>query len=122
MRILFVAIAIAPIGMACTCGPEVSAPLCQRIDKVKVLFIGTAVETNDSHDGFIKGGLWYRFRVEEPFKGLDPGVKEVVVDPASGSSCQEEFTIGKRYLISSYGNTLASQPTAAVTVAGFPQS
>jgi hypothetical protein len=108
--------------MACSCGPQAYAPLCQRIDKVKVLFIGTAVETGDNNDGFIKGGLWYRFRVEEPFKGLDPGVREVVVDPASGTSCQEEFTVGKRYLISSYGNTLANQQAAAVTVGGFPQS
>jgi len=88
---------------------------------VRVLFIGTAVETNDNHHGFIRGGLWYRFRVEEPFKGLDPGTNEVIVDPASGTSCQEEFTVGKRYLISSYGNTFGSPQAAAVTIGGFPQ-
>src|SRR5437016_3727501 len=93
MRILFITIVITRVAMACSCGPQAYAPLCQRIDKVKVLFIGTAVETNDNHDGFIKGGLWYRFRVDEPFKGLDSGVKEVVVNPASGTSCQEEFTV-----------------------------
>jgi len=108
--------------MACSCAPEAYAPLCQRIDAVKVLFIGTAVETNDDHDGFIKGGLWYRFRVEEPFKGIDSSTKEVIVDPASGTSCQEEFAVGKRYLISGYGNTLVSQLAAAVTFGGVPQS
>lgn len=122
MRILFTAIAIARTAMACSCAPQAYAPLCQRIDNVKVLFIGTAVKTNDNHDGFIKGGVWYRFRIDEPFKGLEPGTKEVIVDPASGTSCQEEFTVGKRYLISSYGNTLASQQAAAITAGGFPQS
>ncbi|MDP2998115.1 MAG: carboxypeptidase-like regulatory domain-containing protein [Bryobacterales bacterium] len=87
---------------------------------MKVLFIGTAVETNDNHDGFIKSGIWYRFTVQEPFKGIETGVKEVIVDPASGTSCQERFTTGRRYLISSYGDTLAAQNAAAVTVGGFP--
>src|ERR1700682_3225557 len=100
MLALLVILAVTRLGSACTCAPFASMPLCQRIDQVKVLFIGTATETNDDHDGFLKGGLWYRFSVEESFKGLDSTIREVIVDPASGSSCQEQFTLGKRYLIS----------------------
>jgi protocatechuate 3,4-dioxygenase beta subunit len=120
MRRLLLCIAIARIAAACTCGPEAYLPLCHRIDKLKVLFIGKAVETNDDNDGFIKAGIWYRFTVQESFKGLDPGVKEVIVDPASGTSCQGSFTVGKYYLVSSYGNSLADLNTPAVTVGGFP--
>src|SRR5574338_142093 len=78
MRILLPFLAVARIAAGCTCSPAACAPLCQRIDAVKVLFVGTAAETNDNHDGFIKGGLWYRFSVEEPFKGIDSGVNEVI--------------------------------------------
>jgi len=122
MRYLIVLIAIAHTATACSCAPAAYAPLCQRIDAVRVLFIGAAVETNDNHDGFIKGGAWYRFTVEEAFKGVDSGTKQVIVDPASGTSCQEEFTIGKHYLVSSYGNALVDQQAAALTVGGFPPS
>ena len=119
MRALFAILITARIAAACSCSAFAHTPLCQRIDQVKVLFIGTAVETNDDHDGFIKGGLWYRFSVEETFKGLDANVREVIVDPASGTSCQEEFAIGQRYLISSYGSTLAAQQAAAMSM-GYP--
>jgi len=107
----------AQVALACSCG---YVPLCQRIDDVRVLFVGTALETNDDHDG-IKGGIWYRFSVEESFKGLPSGTREVIVDPASGTSCQSEYTVGKRYLISSYGLNPINQPTAAISVGGFPR-
>lgn len=119
MRLFLLVFAAGRVAMACSCAPEAYAPLCQRIERMKVLFVGTALETNDNHDGFLKGGLWYRFSVEESYKGLAEGIREVIVDPASGTSCQESFAIGKRYLISSYGDRIADQNAAAVSVGGY---
>ncbi len=117
MRPLLSLLLAARFALGCSCAP--AQPLCQRIDRVKVLFIGTATATNDNHDGFLKGGIWYRFSVDEAFKGIASNVKEVIVDPMSGTSCQDEYTVGKRYLIVSYGSAVSDQPFAA-TSTGYP--
>ena len=103
---------------ACSCSPFAAMPLCQRIDAAKVLFVGTALETNEDYSFGIKSGTWYRFSVEEALKGVDPSVKEVIVDPSSGSSCYEEFEVGKRYLVSSDGSLLKDQQVAAISIIG----
>jgi hypothetical protein len=117
---LFVAVLLTdvPRAVACSCGPP--PPMCQRIDAVKVAFVGTPTETNENGDGFIKQGVWYRFRVEQVFKGLPQGTSEVVVDPASGTSCQTGFSLGKQYLVTSYGNTIAGAlgDSSAISLVG----
>lgn len=114
MRIAVVLLCAAEIARACSCGGWVYAPLCQRIDSVKVLFIGTALATNDRQDGYARGGVWYRFSVQEIFRGLPAGTRQVVVNPSSGTSCQEGYSIGKRYLMSSYSPTFADRKAAVI--------
>jgi hypothetical protein len=115
---LVVLLLAARLMVACSCQPIVFAPLCQRIDLVKVLFIGTPLETNDDGDSYLKRGVWYRFSVEESFKGLPPGTREVIVDPLSGTTCQRDFRLGERHLVISYGDAIGAQQVAGISFVG----
>ncbi len=114
MRIAVVLLFAAEIARACSCSGGAYAPLCQRIDSVEVLFIGAAIATNDKQDGYARGGVWYRFSVQEIFRGLPAGTRQVIVNPSSGTSCQEDYSIGKRYLMSSYSPAFADRTAAVI--------
>ena len=110
MRTLLILIALTRSAAACSCGSEPFGPICQRIGELKILFVGKAIARNDLHEAGIRVGTWYKFTVDEVFKRLQPNVREVIVDPGSGTSCQMSFTIGSRYLVFSYAETLAGLP------------
>ena len=108
---------LVPVVTGCSCGPAADQPVCQRIGNIPVLFVGTVIETNDDYKGHIKGGIWYRFRIDEPFKGVPVGLKEVIVDPSSGSSCQTSFAVGKQYLLPGIDVT---PPRSVASTVGAP--
>ena len=116
MRTLLILIALTRSAVACSCGSEPFGPICQRIGELKVLFVGKAIARNDLHEAGIRVGTWYKFTVDEVFKGLQPNVREVIVDPGSGTSCQMSFTIGSRHLVFSYAETLAGLPNNSLSL------
>jgi hypothetical protein len=86
---------------------------CQIYQSTPVILHGRAIDHNDDTAGMIRGGVLYRFQIVEAFKGIPRGDKWVFIDPASGTSCQTQFSVGHDYLIYAGG----SQPAvAAMTV------
>src|SRR5262249_45268245 len=57
------------------------------------------------------------FAVEESFKGLSAGVRDVWMDPGSCTSCYAEYKVGERYLVFGYGGFLLPKDTAAMSTA-----
>jgi hypothetical protein len=82
---------------ACSCSPEADAPACQLISQSEVVFLGESLElVGDPR--YMRGKL-YRFRVERIYKGLDPGTREVMVNPGAFTSCETSYTPGVKYLM-----------------------
>ena len=64
-----------------------------------MVFIGTvAFSDHDPALGTQQRTL-VKFKVEEAFKGIAPGVQEIWVDPGSFTSCYAEYTAGERLLV-----------------------
>src|SRR5262245_15931063 len=82
---------------ACVCSPEAYAPACQLISRREAVFLGESLELV-GNPRYGKGKL-YRFRVERIYKGLDPGIHEVMVDPGAFTSCETSFMPGVKYLM-----------------------
>jgi hypothetical protein len=57
------------------------------------------------------------FQVEEDYKGLEAGIRDVWVDPGSCTSCYAEYRVGERFLVFGYGGTLLPLDTSALSVA-----
>ncbi len=80
----------------CDCGaPE---PACALVG-ADAIFLGRVSFTNDDGSGRFTQATLVRFDIEEAFKGIPPGTKQVWVDPGSFTSCYEEYRLGERYLI-----------------------
>ena len=78
----------AAVAFACEC---VYIPPCQRVNQTAVIFVGSVVLEADKE-------YMTHFRVEEPFKGIEPGTRELRVrnDLMCGGGSFEE---GRKYLI-----------------------
>jgi hypothetical protein len=84
-----------------TCSPPPETPLCQFPEKIDVTFIGTPIATNYDPDPPGGGDLaflnmWYRFSVIEPFTGLRPEEKELVIHLSLGGGSPQ---IGQKFFV-----------------------
>jgi hypothetical protein len=102
-------------GFACECGPP--APACAYIAAAPVVFVGTPVYSNEDGSGTFLQQTLYKFTVDEIFKGLPEGTKEVWVDPGSFTSCYAVYEIGTPLLVIASEGKLIPVDTAAMTVA-----
>src|SRR5271165_6437555 len=105
---------------ACDCRSQGTS--CAYIDRAAVVFIGT-VAFND-HDPALgtQQRTLVKFKVEEAFKGIAPGVQEIWVDPGSFTSCYAEYTAGERLLVFAYdGFGLPSDTSAITLIPGEPK-
>jgi hypothetical protein len=102
-------------GFACDCGAP--APACAYISAAPVVFVGTPVYSNDDGSGTFLQQTLYKFTIDEIFKGLPEGTKEVWVDPGSFTSCYAEYEIGTKLLVFASEGKLIPVDTAAMTVA-----
>jgi len=102
-------------GLACECGAP--APACAYISEAPVVFVGTPVYSNDDGSGTFLQQTLYKFTVDEIFKGLSEGTKEVWVDPGSFTSCYAEYKIGTKLLVFASQGKFIPVDTAAMTVA-----
>jgi len=99
--------------LACTCSPEASAPACQLISRASVAFLGECIELlPDPNGGSSFGRSIYRFRVLRVYKGLDPDIREVLVNPDTFTSCATEYPTGKTYLM--FAGILSKDPLTLV--------
>jgi hypothetical protein len=63
----------------------------------------------------LRSATLVRFDVQEPFKGIAPGVQQIWVDPGSSLSCYQEYRLGERYLIFAVSKRQTPNDTAAMT-------
>jgi len=89
---------LCKLGLACSCVGNLP-PLCSRIDKIGVAFLGEILSSNDDGTGTFGQLTLERVRVIEVYKGLPDGIAEAWIDPGSMTSCYGPHQVGKRYLI-----------------------
>ena len=108
-------LALSISGLACECGDP--GPACTYAFHAPVIFVGTPTFTDEDGSGTFAQRTLYKFTVEEVFKGLPDGTKEVWIDPGSYTSCYAEYKLGKRLLV--FASVLGQLPvdTAAMSVA-----
>jgi hypothetical protein len=118
MRILVVAISFAVItcgasSFACECGPPGHAS--KYVKYASVVFVGKVAYTNDDGSGKFAQKTLVHFEVEEAYKGLQSGARDVWVNPGSCTSCYAEYQVGQRYLVFGYGGAQLPRDTAAMS-------
>lgn len=105
MGVRLLALLLTVTGTVCpvvyTCSPPLGTPLCQFPEKIDITFIGTPIATN--YDPNPPGGgdlavlnMWYRFSVIEPFTGLLPDEKELVIYLSLGGGSPQ---IGQKFFV-----------------------
>lgn len=103
------------VGSACDC--VAPGPACAYVTTAPVVFVGTPVYTNDDQSGTFLQQTLYKFEVEEVFKGLPDGTKEVWIDPGSFTSCYAEYRLGAKLLVFASKHSGESGDSTAMTVA-----
>jgi hypothetical protein len=101
-------------GFSCECGAPAAA--CAYVSAAHVVFVGTPIFSNEDGSGTFLQQTLYKFTVDEIFKGLPEGTKEVWVDPGSYTSCYAEYKLGVKLLVFASEGVLAPADTAAMTV------
>jgi len=102
-------------SFGCECGAP--GPACAYVSGAPVVFVGTPVYSNDDGSGTFLQRTLYKFTVDEIFKGLPDGTKEVWVDPGSYTSCYAEYKLGTKLLVFASAARLLPGDTAAMSVA-----
>lgn len=86
-------------SVACSCTPKVYAPACELISNGDVVFVGEPLE--------FSSGV-YRFKIDKAYKGLTSELREVKVYGFAGTSCEQQYDIGVKYLI--FGQKSSKSP------------
>ena len=89
-------------ALSCTCDPPPETPLCQFPKKIAITFVGKAIETNPAPangDEVYWEQRWFRFQIEEPFKGLQKNEKYLVVYEGFGNG---RIQIGENYFVHAF--------------------
>jgi hypothetical protein len=105
LRFIAVLLGGSSLSLGCSCEPP--TPICSRIERIGVFFLGEVISSNDDGTGTFAQLTLERFKVIEIFKGLADGTKEVWVDPGSMTSCYSPHQTGKRYLMAGLAITAA---------------
>ncbi len=95
---MIIPLLVAGAGVAWPCDCRAPKPACAYVG-ADAIFLGRVSFTNDDGSGTFLQATLVRFDIEEVFKGIPPGTKQVWVDPGSFTSCYEEYHLGERYLI-----------------------
>lgn len=115
LGIVFVLLGSSAFVLACECGPAGHAS--RYLKDAAVVFVGRVVFTDDDGSGKFTQKTLVRFEVEEAYKGIGAGTRDVWVDPGSFTSCYAEYHVGERYLVFAYGGAQMPKDSAAMTVA-----
>lgn len=79
-------------------------PVCSRFPGARAVFIGTVIGSDDDTKAWDRYPSRYLVRVEESFRGLPPGQKEVFVNPGYISGFYTYYAVGESYLFFGYTN------------------
>lgn len=112
----FVLLIAGGAGPIWPCDCRAPRPACAYVG-ADAIFLGRVGFTNDDGSGTFLQATLVRFEIEEVFKGLPQGTKEVWVDPGSFTSCYENYHLGQRYLIVAQRKGQMPGDSAAMTVA-----
>ncbi len=93
-------------GCSCVPGAE-RRPACEAFFQAQTVFVGTVIDQNDNGSRQFDQPVAYLVRVDEAFRGLQEGEKEVFIDPGSFTSCLTRFQMGEQYLFYGYGKGTA---------------
>jgi len=115
-----VALCLPVAVVACECGPPGHAS--KYVKYASVVFVGKVVYTNDDGSGQFTQRTLVHFEVEEAYKGLASGVRDVWIDPGSCTSCYAGYQVGQRYLVFGYGGGQLPRDTAAMSTSGSCKS
>jgi hypothetical protein len=108
--------AVWAVAAAWPCDCRTAKPACAYLE-ADAIFLGRVSFTNDDGSGTFAQATVVRFDVQEAFKGIAPGTKQVWVDPGSFTSCYEEYHLGERYLIFARRKGQIPTESAAMSVA-----
>jgi hypothetical protein len=103
-------------SLACEC--RISGKVSKYLNAADIVFVGRVVFTDDDGSGTFKQRTFVRFEIEEQFKGLEIGVRDVWADPGSFTSCYAKYDSGERYLVFAYRG--AKMPVATSSVMAAP--
>ncbi len=110
--VFFLAYCIPFFG--CECGPPGHAS--KYLKGASVVFLGRVAFTDDNGSGTFVQKTLVHFEVEEAYKGIEPHVHDVWIDPGSLTSCYAEYGLGKRYLVFAYGGAFLPKDSPAMSV------
>jgi Carboxypeptidase regulatory-like domain len=111
-----IALLLANSANACECsGPRAA---CTYVSYADAIFIGTVAYSNDDGSGTFRQITLLRFTVEESFKGLPDGAREVWIDPGSLTSCYADYHVGDRMLV--FASKLRGMPFGASMMSVAP--
>jgi Carboxypeptidase regulatory-like domain len=99
-------------ALACVCVSYEPIKTCQIYQSAPVIFRGRVIDHNDNGSGHFTQMTLYRFKVLEAFKGLSPEVKELFINPGSGTDGYRTFASDRDYLIYT-GSAYPTPPPAA---------
>ncbi len=102
------------IAFPCDCGP--AGPACAYVGRAAAVFTGKVVFTDHDPALGIRQRTFVRFEVEEAFKGLPSGTRDVWIDPGSFTSCYAEYNVGQRLLVFAYGGSSMPPDTSMMSV------
>ena len=108
--------AVWAVAAAWPCDCRAPKPACAYLG-ADAIFLGRVSFTNDDGSGTFTQATLVRFDIQEAFKGIAPGTKQVWVDPGSFTSCYEEYRLGARYLIFAQCKSRIPADSAAMSVA-----
>ena len=111
----FALVIAAAAGPTWPCDCRAPRPACAYVG-ADAIFLGRVGFTNDDGPGTFVQATLVRFDVEEVFKGLPEGTKEVWADPGSFTSCYENYHLGERYLIVAQRKGQLPRDSATMTV------
>lgn len=111
-------IVLGAAGAAVTwpCDCREPKPACAYV-AADAIFLGRVSFTNDDGSGTFVQATLVRFDLEETFKGIPPGTKQVWVDPGSFTSCYQEYRFGERYLIVAQRKSQVPGDSSTMTMA-----
>jgi hypothetical protein len=104
-----------PTSLGCECGDPGHAS--KYVERAAVVFVGKVVFTDDDGTGQFFQHTLVHFEVEESFKGLQPGVNDVWIDPGSYTTCYAEHKVGERHLLFADGGGQLPKDAAAMSTA-----
>ncbi len=114
-------LSLCPPLIGCTCGVDPAAPACSLVGTRDVAFLGRVAFSNDDGSGRFTQSTLVQFDVEEIYKGLAQGVKDVWIDPGSFTSCYQRFRVGDRYVVFAH-NPSGTPSTGTVTMSTRQES